>query len=137
MTLGRPTTISKAEALSVPFPASIDDEYLSTIKGVDNFQPQDKPSETEFYIQTMKLYVLQAETLTVMYSDRTTQTDLTPSEKLLQLDFNTVLNLDASLRRWNDGLPDYLRFRGSSAHEPAVPVFSKQANILRLRSVTS
>ena len=133
MTLGRLTTISKTEASSAPFPASIDDEFLSTATGVDSSQPQDKPSETEFYVQTVKLYVLQEETLSVMYSDRMKQTGLTPSEKLLQLDFNCVFTLDASLRKWNETLPDYLKFLSSSTEEPAVPVFSKQANILHLR----
>ena len=136
MTLGRPTTISKTEASSVPFPASIDDEFLSTTRDVDGFQPEGKASVTEFYIQTVKLYVLQEETLSVMYSDRITQTGLAASGHLSHLDFNTVLALDASLRRWNEAIPDFLKFRSSSTEEPAVPVFSKQANILHLRYAT-
>ena len=130
MTLGRPPTITKTVAQSIPLPASIDDEYLSTVHGSDGIQPPHKPSKTEFYVQSLKLYVLQEETLSVMYSDEVTEPSLTPSERIEQLDFSKILKIDRSLQDWNDSLPPYLKV----LHEASSGVpFSKQANTLHLQ----
>ncbi|KAL8828757.1 MAG: hypothetical protein Q9191_002410 [Dirinaria sp. TL-2023a] len=132
MTLGRPPTITKTNALSIPLPASIDDEYLSMIHGSDGTQPPEKPSKTEFYVQFLKLYVLQEETLSVMYSDEATEPSLTPSERIERLGFDNVLKIDSSLQKWNDSLPPHLRVPNGSDGGSTVPAFSKQANTLHL-----
>lgn len=135
MTFGRPMVITKADAFSIPFPASIDDEYLSSEPGPGNMQPPDKPSIIEFWLQTLKLYSIQEETLSAMYSnDAVIRKAITsPSERLENLDFNTILRINSSLRKWNDALPHFLKVRVNAAEDLAEPIFSRQANVLHLR----
>ncbi|KAK5203088.1 hypothetical protein LTR47_011092 [Exophiala xenobiotica] len=111
MTFGRPRVITRADALAVPFPASINDEYLSTEPGPDGVQPRGEPSLAEFYIQTLKLYVIQERTLFAMYSNDASDVKVTQStrESLDNIDFNTILRIEASLKSWDEALPGYLK----------------------------
>lgn len=137
MTLGRPTVISKTDALNVPLPKSIDDEDLSVASESDRgLQLDNKPSITEFYVQSLKLYIIQEEILSVFYStDR--KAYLPPMQRLEDLNFDAILRADSSLRRWRDSLPDFIEICGGISDEMDRTVFSRQANILHLRSDTS
>ena len=135
MTYGRPMVITRADALSIPFPASINDEYLSAERGRDGIQPPDEPSTIEFWVQTLKLYLIQEETLSAMYSndaiDQKAKTS--PKERLGNIDFNTVLRIESSLRTWNHALPHSLKVRENAVAERRQPILSRQANVLHLR----
>jgi hypothetical protein len=134
MTLGLPRVISRADALAVPFPACIDDKYLSQIPDSDNLQPGGIQSQTGFYVQSLKLYVITEEVLSAMYSSEGTKEPAT--EKLAKIDFNNILKIDASLQNWHASLPGGLQVRRSVAEGRLAPVLSRQANILHLRSET-
>ncbi|KAJ9493819.1 hypothetical protein H2202_010674 [Exophiala xenobiotica] len=135
MTFGRPRVITRADALAVPFPASINDEYLSTEPGPDGVQPRGEPSLAEFYIQTLKLYVIQERTLFAMYSNDASDVKVTQStrESLDNIDFNTILRIEASLKSWDEALPGYLKVRDNASTDFKTPIFARQANVLHLR----
>ena len=135
MTFGRPMVITRADALAVPFPAGINDEYLSSTPGSSNLQPLGESSTVEFWLQTSKLYIIQEETLSAMYSNEAAIRKATnsPAERLQNVDFNTILRIHSSLRQWNEALPQFLRVRKNSSTELADPIFSRQANVLYLR----
>jgi len=140
MTLGRPMMVSRADAPSVPLPASIDDQCLSSDPGPGSSQPANKPSEIEFYVQSLRLFNITEETLTAMYSGEATRRYAShacpsPTERLEKLDFNTIIKIDCSLRKRSDVLPNYLTVRKNPVDELAEPILSRQANILRLRQV--
>jgi hypothetical protein len=138
MTLGRPLMISRADAISVPFPSSTDDECLLLEKLPDSMSRLHQPSGMEFYIQSLRLFTITEETLRTMYSVEATCTHpstalSSPLEKLETLDFTTIVRIDLSLQQWNKSLPHPLRVRGSLAEELIEPTLSRQANILHLR----
>lgn len=134
MTLGLPRVISRADALAVPFPACIDDKYLSNLPDSDNLQPECIRSQTEFYVQSLKLYIITEEVLSVMYSTEGTKEPAT--EKLVKVDFNNILKIDAALQDWQSSLPGELKIRRNVAEDRLSPVLSRQANILQLRFET-
>lgn len=136
-TLGRPLMISKADATAVPFPASIDDEYMSSEEGSVSSQPPDKPSLIEFYVQSLHLFEIVEETLSAMYhkDSRSDAVDsqAAPFERLESLDFNTIVSIDSSIRRWHRSLPEYLKVGGATGDQSTEATFRRQANILHLR----
>ena len=135
MTFGRPRVVTKADATAVPFPASINDEYLSSDPGPGGLQPQDKPSFIEFYIRSLKLYLIQEKTLSAMYSNDTSdlKTKKTLRERLEDVDFNTILRIEGSLRMWDESLPPFLKVRDTASIDLTDPIFARQANVLHLR----
>jgi hypothetical protein len=138
MTLGLPMVISKRDALAVPLPACLDDADLSTIPGQDAAESQEVTTQTEFYVQSLRLYEITEEVLTTMYASEGRITpmkteNLLPIERVNHVDFNTVLKLEASLQRWHASLPCKLKVRENIAKDMLDPVFSRQANLLRLR----
>ncbi|EXJ56366.1 uncharacterized protein A1O5_12633 [Cladophialophora psammophila CBS 110553] len=136
MTLGRPMMISKADALVVPFPEAIDDRYLSLELGQDQTQPQGKVSIVEFFVQSLRLYIITEETLSSMYPHEdaaSSSTPLSPLEKLTNLDFNTVLRIHTAITKWYDSVPDTLKINNNHSRRSTEETHSRQANILRLR----
>jgi len=59
--------------------------------------------------------------------------NLSPMEKVENIDFNTVIKLEASLQRWYFSLPHKLKVRKNMVEDMIEPIFSRQANMLRLR----
>jgi len=133
MTLGRPTMIPKADALAVPFPAAIDDQYLSPKLGDDHSQPQEQISIVEFYVQSLKLYIINEETLSTMYKSDGSDGPPSAMTKLANLDLNTILRLDSAITDWYDSLPKKLKVRSNPVDDFTEPIFARQSNILRLR----
>lgn len=130
--------VSSADARAVPLPACIDDKFLSTAPGLDNLQPDSVTSQTEFYVQSLQLYTITEEVLSAMYSNDAptrAEPEISATEKLANVDFNNVLNLDASLQHWLDALPEDLKVRSNVNEDRLAPILSRQANILRLRCV--
>jgi hypothetical protein len=140
MTLGLPTVISRVDAHAVPLPACIDDVYLSSLPSQDNHQPLGMISQKEFFVQSLKLYVIMEDILSAMYSGEdsispVTQSDLTSTERLSRIDFNTLLQIEASLQNWYAALPDMLKAKDCAAEDNTEPILTRQATILQLRSV--
>ncbi|KIW23707.1 uncharacterized protein PV07_11886 [Cladophialophora immunda] len=136
MTLGRPMMISKTDASVVPFPEAIDDQYLSLELGQDQSQPHGKVSIVEFYVQSLKLYIITEETLSAMYPHEDAPCSSTPApalEKLTNLDFNTILRIDTAITKWYDAVPDALKIHSHRSRSSREAAHSRQANILRLR----
>lgn len=136
MTFGRPMVITRHDALAVPFPSSINDEFLGTTPGDSNDQPSDSPSVVEFWLQSLKLYVIQEEVLSTFYSHEASSQDTSlPIDKRLEdLDFNSIASIDASLHRWQSHLPNHMHVQ-ATAESQDHSIFTRQANILHLRCV--
>jgi hypothetical protein len=142
MTLGLPMVVSRADALAVPLPASIDDIYLSAQPGQDGSQPRDVLPQSQFFIESLRLYRITEEVLSAMYSKEEkipsgTKPGISAAEKLASFDFNTVLKIEASLQHWHESLPDQLRQKPNSVGSTTDSVVWRQANILHLRQVNS
>lgn len=133
MTLGRPTMVPKADALTVPLPAAIDDPYLSTKAGQDGSQPVGEMSVVEFYVQSLKLYIINEETLTALYKSDGSDAPTSAMNKLASLDLNTILRIDMTITSWYDSLPEQLKARKHPSDDFTEPIFARQSNTLRLR----
>ncbi|KAH8810824.1 fungal-specific transcription factor domain-containing protein [Xylogone sp. PMI_703] len=136
MTLGRPMMISKCDALGVPFPQAIDDEYLSSDARKEHSQPAGAMSKNEFFLQSLKLYIITHETLSTMYrNEDVISSGVSPSalEKLHKLDFNTIVKIDTSISEWYSAVPKGLKICSAPTGKSDESIFSRQANILRLR----
>jgi hypothetical protein len=130
--------ISRSSSISVPLPASVDDEYLSSQPGVDNVQPQGVPSKTEFYLQTLKLYNILEIILSTFYPSGvsecvTSRGDTSTSATLEDLDFNAILRIDTLLDEWHQNIPQHLIWCSEPASPGVNKLFLRQANVLELR----
>lgn len=137
MTLGRPMTISREDASAVPMPLPIDDIHISSTVGVNGDQPQYMLSQIGFYVHSLQLYLITEKVLSAFYSRpevSTPQPKSTALDELTTLDFNMVIQLSTLLQTWHDSLPRELIVRHDILDEALEPVFSRQANVLRLRS---
>ncbi|KAE8372401.1 fungal-specific transcription factor domain-containing protein [Aspergillus bertholletiae] len=67
MTFGRPAMISKASCESVPLPATVDEEYISTASDIEVAQPADRPSVMAFYAKSLELYEIMNDILLSLY----------------------------------------------------------------------
>lgn len=134
--------VSKRDALAVPLPACLDDADLSTTPGQDTAEARGVVTQAEFYVQSLRLYEITEEVLSAMYASEgrvpsMTKENLSPVERVEQIDFSTVLMLDASLRQWYASLPNKLKVRKNNAEDVKEAVLLRQANLLRLRCVVT
>ena len=138
MTLGRPLMISRTMANSVPLPASVDDEFLSSEPGIDNVQPLGVTFRSEFYLQTLKLYNILEAVLSTSYSsglseNSASQEDALINEGLGDLDCNAILRIDNLLREWHQNIPEHLAWRSAPISREVDELFLRQSNVLELR----
>lgn len=134
MTFGRPMMISRADALATPFPDAIDDESLVN----ERYQPQssEKLSRNEFFVQSLRLYIITQEILSEMYQNENTTSTGPPGssmEKLRRLDFNAIVKIDSEILSWYNAVPEALKINPSPANKSDSQTILRQANILRLR----
>lgn len=136
MTFGRPSMIPTNTR--VPIPASIDDEYIPTPEdplNLDPSQPPGIPSRMCFFTQTLKLYDILGDILSVFYSSPRSPpfSDRARAEE----DYQAVLRFDRCLLNFQFELPDFLRFRyidpETGSEIPRDPVLLRQANVLHSR----
>ncbi|KFZ11405.1 hypothetical protein V501_04785 [Pseudogymnoascus sp. VKM F-4519 (FW-2642)] len=137
-TLGRPLMISRAISNSVPLPASVDDEFLSSEPGVDNVQPMGVPFRSEFYLQTLKLYNILELTLSTFYPSGvsesvTSRRNPSTNEDFEDLDYNAILRIDKLLTEWHQDIPPHLIWRSAPMSGEVDELFLRQANVLKLR----
>jgi hypothetical protein len=142
MTLGQPMMIGPAMSRSVPLPAAIDDEFLSLEQGIDAVQPANIPSKTDFYVQTLKLYIILEEILNGFYSsgvsdELASRNHRSAKEGLDELDCNLILRIDRSLTQWFQDIPEHLVWRPKHARGDAEELFVRQSNVLHLRYTPS
>lgn len=150
MTYGRPLMIHPAVSQQSVLPSAIDDEFLSQELGAPTAQPEDVPSLTEGYVQSIKLQNILGEVLDTLYYgsgekgngkfDINFMGTPTGTDKLKNGDLQTLLNIDKSLCAWNRDLPDRLKVTNYSprvleneAFGRRTPTFHRQATILHAR----
>lgn len=139
MTLGRPMTISKTDAFTVPLPLPADDG-IDPMSLHDDYWLLETSPNTEFFIQSVKLYSITEEMLSTIYSrDKSnpfaSRSELTPNSRLNNLDFNTILRIDNTLYNWKDSLPYYLQLQSTQSVTRKDAIRVRQANILHLRYI--
>lgn len=139
MTLGRPMSITKTDALAVPLPPCEDGDIFSPASG-ETRDPSIRGQKMEFFTQSLKLYYITEEMLSTVYSRDPSnpfapRSDLPPQVRLDSLDLTTILRIDNTLRKWKEMLPEALQMQ--SVHKPVSndPLQVRLANILQLRSV--
>jgi hypothetical protein len=135
-------------------PSAIDDEFLSQNLGAPAVQPDDVPSLTEGYVQSIKLQNILGEVLHTLYygsGDKDNgRLDInfnimgtsTGTDKLKNGDLQVLLNIDKSLCVWNQNLPNRLKVQNyntraleSQLFGRRTPMFHRQATILHARFV--
>ncbi|CAI4214305.1 unnamed protein product [Parascedosporium putredinis] len=146
MCFGRRLTNTTTEKQSIALPQAIDDDLLGDVENTWNLQTPGMPSLLEAYIQTIKLYNILGQ---VLDDDESYESIFhrngTKSSSESSLNFNALLDLDASATRWRDALPPYLRYeppgspglnsKAAAANGPNDhgPDFAEQAKRLHLR----
>lgn len=136
MTFGRPAIVSKQLADNRPYPAMIDDEYLSDDPNVSAIQPDGQPSTMAFYVKTLELYDIVSKTLSILYIENDAWIRKGHSAHVHQpqnLDMANILQLDRDLLSWAQSLPSYLRL--SSQDSLINNAILRQAVICRIRCV--
>ncbi|KAL7907576.1 fungal-specific transcription factor domain-containing protein [Trichoderma velutinum] len=143
MTLGRPMTINKTDALAIPLPQSDSSDYVFSPSANDRSKglpPDCYASRMDFFSESMKLYSITGDMLAIVYSRDPSssfapRSDLSPQARLDKLDFNTVLRIDNSLRHWKETLPLCLQTRPTESviANKDDPIQVRQANVLHLR----
>lgn len=134
MTFGRPSMIPVHTKVALPM--AIDDEYLTD--DINCQQPQDRFCRMSFFINTLKLYDILGNILTVFYGgSNEARTSIPFSDRArAEEDYQAVLRLDRALLDFQMELPPFLQFRYLDAQGeplPRDPIFLRQANVLHSR----
>ncbi|CAD6579673.1 MAG: hypothetical protein CYPHOPRED_000980 [Cyphobasidiales sp. Tagirdzhanova-0007] len=102
-TLGLPPSLSPEECLLV-CPADVNDECI--LRGGIVTKPAKSLSYTHFFIETLKLYIVQMRTLRLLYSSVTVSTSKWP-------DAYGIIEVDRELSEWESGLrSSHLQYNG-------------------------
>jgi hypothetical protein len=147
MTLGRPGMISRANAVGLPAPLCIDEEYLTDEMQPDEMQQKHSPSIMAFLEKSLPLYEIVNEILVAIYNPlvkarNKNSYDLyfggpiikpqgQSNNNVYQLENATVFQLDAALTEWTKSLPEHLHPSYTLIQEN--PTFLRQANIIWAR----
>ncbi|KAL7908481.1 aldehyde dehydrogenase family domain-containing protein [Trichoderma velutinum] len=143
LTYGRPLIVHAAMSQShLVLPLAIDDEYLTRLPEAPGSQPDETPSLTECYIQTVQLQDILGDVLTALYYPDPNQNpgpSLGSGEK--NIDFHKLLAVDSLLTAWHKRLPPHLQAsRYKNNGEPHAlnlserkVVFRRQATVLEVR----
>ncbi|TFK53572.1 hypothetical protein OE88DRAFT_1676793 [Heliocybe sulcata] len=106
--LGRPTTIQD-EDIDVDWPAECDDEYWTNEDPAKAFkQPPGKPSSMCFYIYGLRLANIQGSALRTIYSTGRRRAFFGQIGQ--DWEERTVAEMDSTLNKWFDDMPDHLRW---------------------------
>ncbi|KAL3477446.1 fungal-specific transcription factor domain-containing protein [Aspergillus californicus] len=135
MTFGRPAMISKGSCGAVPLPATVDEEYIASARGVEATQPADQPSMMAFYAKSLELYEILNDVLLSLYKPVPEESP----EDIYDFYFNretsegelTVFELDRALTKWTRSLPPHLREKPGPQFENIM--FHRQSVVLRAR----
>lgn len=152
MTYGRPLMIQPVVSKGSAAPSAIDDEFLSQDPTTPAAQPQDVPSLTECYVQSIKLQNIIGEVLWTLYygsgNKGNGKLDINinligasmGNDKLKSGDIQILLNIDKSLCAWSQNLPAWLKPQNYNPRTLAnesfgrrTAKFYRQATILHAR----
>ncbi|KZT29179.1 hypothetical protein NEOLEDRAFT_1239181 [Neolentinus lepideus HHB14362 ss-1] len=119
--LGRPCTLQD-EDIDVDWPAECDDEYWTNEDPFKVFkQPPGKPSYMIFYTYGLRLANIQASALRTIYSTGRRRAFFGQIGQ--DWEERTVAEMDSTLNRWFDDMPDHLRWMPTSND----PIFLRQS----------
>ncbi|KAL6247266.1 hypothetical protein RBB50_005611 [Rhinocladiella similis] len=135
MTLGRPLMLSTPG--SVPLPRAIDDHYLDRSNG----QPTGFLSTVEFFVQSVKLYVMLGQVVSQIYvpapgSLQSSQASRQRADFADFGDFAFVQRMDADIAAFEADIPRHLHWERGRDLPPGLynaNVFKMQASVLYAR----
>ncbi|KAH7875845.1 fungal-specific transcription factor domain-containing protein [Lentinula edodes] len=109
--LGRPRSIG-IEDFDIDLPIDCDDEYWENPDNPDQAfqQPPGKPSRVSYVVRLIKLMDILGLAMRTIYSIRRSDMWTTMGLTALQWNEKTVAELDSSLNKWIDELPQHLRW---------------------------
>ncbi|KAI0629104.1 fungal-specific transcription factor domain-containing protein [Trametes polyzona] len=106
--LGRPCMIDEEE-LDAPLPIECDDEYWTHEDPAQAFkQPPGKPSKVSFFVASIRLARILAYATRTVYGIRKSQARFAHGERQWQQ--RIVAELDSSLNKWADSVPEHLKW---------------------------
>lgn len=139
--------ISRANAVALPTPLCIDEEYLTDEMQPDEMQQKHSPSIMAFLEKSLPLYEIMNEILVAFYNPlvkarNRNSYDLyfggpiikpqgQSNNNVYQSENATVFQLDAALTEWRKSLPEHLHPSYTLIQEN--PTFLRQANIIWAR----
>ena len=121
MTLGRPFMLGDRN-YEPDLPTEVDDVYIMS----DSVQPQpsDHPSQTSFFVQSIKLYRILSRIVRFFSSKESLNDDAE--------DFQQMVKIERELFQWRDALPHFLQFhKDHTLTNPSVSL--RQLNVLHCR----
>jgi hypothetical protein len=121
---GRPHRLP--EPNTVPLPAEIDDEYLSTI--TEGQQPVNSYSKMTFLIQTLKLSAIADKALS--HKEHYVQKDM---RDWSNQDLGLILDVSTEIEQFLAGLPVHLQADTHSNYGSLPFCFALQAHVLKAR----
>ncbi|KIW14389.1 hypothetical protein PV08_07171 [Exophiala spinifera] len=132
MTLGRPLMLSPPG--NIPLPRAIDDYYLDRPNG----QPPGYPSRLEFFVRSVKLYVMLGQVVSQIYAPSSTpQVSGQSSAKFANFgDFAFVQRMDTDIAAFEADIPHHLHWERRHKLPPDLfdgRVFEMQASVLYAR----
>ncbi|KAL6692435.1 fungal-specific transcription factor domain-containing protein [Trichoderma pleuroticola] len=143
LTYGRPLIVHTAMSQGqLVLPLAVDDEYLTRLPDAPGLQPDEKPSLTECYIQTVQLQDILGEVLTTLYhSDPYPSPSPSLSSGAKNIDFHKLFAVDSLLTAWHKRLPSHLQASQykNSGEPPTLNlsdrevVYRRQATVLEVR----
>lgn len=131
MTLGRPTINMKNS--KVPLPAAIDDENL--LLDVHNCrQPAGCFSQTQFYIENIKICGILGEILAEVYKPWNESREGSDVHETTATALDTIVALDSTLQDFESHIPRPLNWANDKDTDVNIAaVFSRQRNVLHAR----
>lgn len=126
-------------------PVAVDDEYLTRLPDAPGSQPDETPSLTECYVQTVQLQDILGEILTTLYhSDPNPSPGSSLSTGTKSVDFHKLFAVDSLLTAWHKRLPPQLQASQykNSGEPPTLNlsdrkvVYRRQAIVLEVRYVS-
>ncbi|KAM6477517.1 aldehyde dehydrogenase family-domain-containing protein [Trichoderma sp. SZMC 28011] len=143
LTYGRPLIVHAAMSQShLVLPVAVDDEYLTRLPDAPGSQPDETPSLTECYVQTVQLQDILGEILTTLYhSDPNPSPGSSLSTGAKSVDFHKLFAVDSLLTAWHKRLPPHLQASQykNSGEPPTLNlsdrkvVYRRQAIVLEVR----
>jgi hypothetical protein len=131
---GRPTSIQSTNALDLPLPLAVDDQYIHS-DSLAPRQPTARPPIAAFFLHTIKLAQVIDQILQVLYT--TSRKELQqrgPDKSVISHILGQAVLLDGQLQDWWDDAPLHLRPHSRIADGQ---IFQRQQTVLHLRYARS
>ncbi|KIW04931.1 uncharacterized protein PV09_04099 [Verruconis gallopava] len=132
MKLGRPPSINIDDAMRIPWPAAVDDQYI-TDTAAQPRQPSQRPSRTAFFVHTAKMAPVNDIILKTLYFSEPRKHEANGALPCLSAQsriLSDAVRLDGQLRAWWNELPIHLRVA------PEIPDgagFARQRSVFLIR----